>query len=101
MITELNIQLWTLYNRYRFQSLVGNMLAPGQKLTSAIDSEYQGTASVNIEYTDQYGRNYSDTFQLNPRLSEDFAYTVNESNRSDTAPSAIRQSTMALLRDLR
>ena len=90
------------YNeRYKFKSLVGNMLAPGQKLTSSIEKSYKGTVKIHIEYKDQHGKVYKDTFTLSPRLTEDFLYTVNESNKNNQVPTAIRQSTMALLRDLR
>ncbi|MEQ9810343.1 hypothetical protein [Streptococcus jiangjianxini] len=102
-ITKIEIigELDEYNNRYKFQSLVGNMLAPGQKLTSSMEKSYKGNASVNIEYTDQHGKIYKDTFKLNPRMTEDFLYTVNESNKNKEISTAIRQSTMALLRDLR
>lgn len=87
--------------KYRFQSLVGNMLAPGQKITSSMHRDYRGTVTVKISYKDQQNRTYKGQFRLDTSMTADFLYTVNESNKSDQIPSAIRQSTMALLRDLR
>lgn len=89
------------FNKYAFQSLVGNMLAPGQKITSYIDPAFKEKISISISYKDMNGKLYSDTFNLDPQIFEDFAYSVNESNKSDEVPTAIRQSTMALLRDLK
>lgn len=89
------------FNKYVFQSLVGNMLAPGQKITSYIDPKFKEKTSVVLTYKDINGKTYIDTFKLDPQIFEDFPYTINESNDSDKIPTAIRQSTMALLRDLR
>lgn len=89
------------FNKYHFQSLVGNMLAPGQKITSAIHRNFKGIATITISYKDQHGKQYSGTFKLDSQQFEDFAYTINESNTSDSTASAIRQSTMSLLRELR
>ena len=88
-------------NKYKFQSLVGNMLAPNQKVTSNIEEGFKGCANVTIFYKDINGNSYQDTFKLDTQAFEDFAYTTNEANKSDEIPSAIRQSTMALLRDLK
>lgn len=88
-------------NKHQFQSLVGNMIAPGQKLTSAIHPNYKGNISLTVTYTDTKKKLYSDTFKLDARLASDMLYTIHESNKSDQTATAIRQSTMALLRDLR
>ena len=89
------------YNRHHFQSLVGNMLAPGQKITSAIEEHFRGVGNVTVIYADVNGKEFEDTFKLDTQIFEDFAYILVESNKSDEVPSAIRQSTMALLRELR
>ena len=89
------------HNRYQFQSLVGNMLAPGQKITSAIEEHFRGVGNVTVIYADVNGKEFEDTFKLDTQIFENFAYTLVESNKSDEVPSAIRQSTMALLRELR
>lgn len=98
---EIQGELDELNNKHRFQSLIGNMIAPGQKLTSYILPDYKGSILLRITYKDSKGRQYSDTFKLNASIASDMLYTVNESNKSDEPASAIRQSTMALLRDLR
>ncbi|MGT2964165.1 hypothetical protein [Streptococcus acidominimus] len=87
-------------DRRLFQSLIGNMIAPGQKLTSSIHPYHKESATVEIKYKDTHGKKYSDIFTLNPSMLKDFAYTVNESNKQNEIPATIRQSTMALLRDL-
>lgn len=89
------------HNGYQFQSLVGNMLAPGQKITSAIEDHFRGVGNVTVIYADVNGKEFEDTFKLDTQIFEDFAYILVESNKSDKVPSAIRQSTMALLRELR
>ena len=90
------------YNsKHNFRSLIGNMIAPGQKLTSSIHPDYKGSITLKITYTDSKRRLYTDSFKLNAGIASDMLYTVNESNKSDNPASAIRQSTMALLRDLR
>ena len=89
------------HNRYQFQSLVGNMLAPGQKVTSSIEDHFKGVSNVTVIYADVNGKEFEDTFKLDTQIFENFAYTLVESNKSDEVPSAIRQSTMALLRELR
>ncbi|WP_117276491.1 hypothetical protein [Streptococcus intermedius] len=94
-------ELDELNSKHRFQSLIGNMIAPGQKLTSSIHPNYKGNIVLKITYTDSKKRNYTDQFTLNSRLAADMLYTVNETNTSNATATAIRQSTMALLRDLR
>ena len=89
------------HNRYQFQSLVGNMLAPGQKITSSIEDHFKGVGRVTVTYSDVNGKEFEDTFKLDTQIFEDFAYTVVESNKTNEVPSAIRQSTMALLRELK
>lgn len=94
-------ELDELNQKRLFQSLVGNMLAPNQKLTSSIHPHFNSAGKIKITYHDQRKRKYSDTFKLDTRVVKDFYYTVNETDTSDEIPTAIRQSTMALLRDLR
>lgn len=98
---EIDGELDELNSKYRFQSLIGNMIAPGQKLTSYIHSDYKGSIVLKITYKDNKKRSYTDQFTLDAGLAADMLYTINESNKSDEVPTAIRQSTMALLRDLR
>ncbi len=98
---EIEGDLDQLNDKHRFKSLIGNMIAPGQKLTSSIHNDYKGIVTLKITYSDSKKRKYSDKFKLDTGLVANMLYTVNESNKSDEIPSAIRQSTMALLRDLR
>ncbi|KXU09388.1 hypothetical protein Javan226_0007 [Streptococcus phage Javan226] len=88
-------------NKYHFQSLVGNMLAPNQKITSSIQPDFKGECEISITYKDMHNNIYNHSYTLNTQVFEDFVYTINESNKSNEIPTAIRQSTMALLRDLR
>lgn len=88
-------------NKYHFQSLVGNMLAPNQKITSSIHPDFKGKCRITIIYKDIHNNIYKDSYTLDTRIFEDFAFTINESNKSNEIPTAIRQSTMALLRDLK
>ncbi|HEM3577543.1 TPA: hypothetical protein U1C15_001184 [Streptococcus suis] len=94
-------ELDELNQKRLFQSLVGNMLAPNQRLTSSIHSDFNSVGTVRITYHDQRKRKYSDTFKLDTRMVKDFYYSLTEKNKSDEIPTAIRQSTMALLRDLK
>ncbi|WP_156009577.1 hypothetical protein [Streptococcus ruminantium] len=94
-------ELDELNQKKLFQSLVGNMLAPNQRLTSSIHPHFNSTGTIKITYHDQRKRKYSDTFKLDTKMVKDLFYSVNESNKSDEIPTAIRQSTMALLRDLK
>lgn len=98
---EIEGTLDCLNKKHRFQSLKGNMIAPGQKLTSSIDSNYDGEVILTITYSDIKKRKYTERFKLDSGIASDMFYTVSESDKKDTIPSAIRQSTMALLRDLR
>lgn len=88
-------------NEHAFQSLIGNMLAPGQKVTSLIEKDFTGKLVAIVTYHDQRNRSYTASFTLDTQLLASFCYATPESNESDTVPSPIRQSTMALLRDLR
>lgn len=88
-------------NKRLFQSLVGNMLAPSQKLTSSIGSNFNSEGVVKITYHDKKNRQYSDIFKLDTSMVSDLFYTVEEMSKSNEVPTAIRQSTMALLRDLK
>jgi len=98
---EIDGELDELNSKHRFQSLIGNMIAPGQKLTSSIHPNYKGSIVLKITYADSKKRSYTEQFILDARLAADMLYTINESNKSDEVPTAIRQSIMALLRDLR
>lgn len=89
------------YNeKYKFQSLVGSMIAPGQKITSSMEKSYKGCPTISVSYHDQKSKKYNITVTIDTNMMEDMLYSVNEVNKSDEIPSAIRQSTMALLRDL-
>lgn len=88
-------------NKYHFQSLVGNMLAPNQKITSSIQPDFKGKCEISITYKDIHNNIFDHSYTLDTQIFEDFVYTLNESNKSNEIPTAIRQSTMALLRDLK
>ena len=85
----------------QMQSLVGNMLAPGQKMTTRLDEHYKGIVNVKVSYQDPQGKTYQDTFKLDSMAFSDFAYSAQSSKEDGRIPNATRQSTMALLRDLR
>lgn len=88
-------------NRKHFQSLVNNMLAPGQKKTSTIDKEFKGSSEITVHYKDVNEKIYVDTFKLDTQIFEDFAFRTIEASKSEKTASAIRQSTLALLRELK
>ena len=88
-------------NRYHFQSLVNNMLAPGQKITSTIDKDFKGCSEITVHYRDVNKKVYQDTFNLDTQIFDDFAFRTTEASNSNETASAIRQSTMALLRELK
>lgn len=88
-------------NEHHFQSLVNNMLAPGQKVTSTIDKDFKGCSEITVHYRDVNKKVYQDTFNLDTQIFEDFAYRTTEASDSKEMASAIRQSTMALLRELK
>lgn len=98
---QIDGELDSLNSVHRFGSLIGNMIAPGQKFTSSIQPDYKGRITLTITYSDNKKRKYTDEFILDATLASAMIYTVNESNNSDSPATAIRQSTMALLRDLR
>ena len=90
-----------IYNQHNFQSLIGNMIAPGQKFTSNIEDDFKGSSKITISYRDNNRKVYQDTFTLDTNIGLTMSYTLNESNKTDEIPSTIRQSTMALLRAFR
>ena len=90
-----------IYNQHNFKSLVGNMIAPGQKFTSNIEDDFKGSSKITISYRDNNRKVYQDTFTLDTNIGLTMSYTLNESNKTDEIPSTIRQSTMALLRAFR
>ena len=98
---QIDGELDSLNSMHRFGSLIGNMIAPGQKFTSSIDPDYRGRITLTITYSDSKKHKYTDKFVLGANLASAMLYTVNESDNSDSTATAIRQSTMALLRDLR
>ena len=98
---QIDGELDSLNSMHRFGSLIGNMIAPGQKFTSSIHPDYKGRIVITIAYSDTKKHRYTDKFVLDANLASSMLYTVNESNNSDSPATAIRQSTMALLRDLR
>ncbi|KYP21668.1 hypothetical protein [Streptococcus parauberis] len=94
-------ELDELNQKRLFQSLIGNMLAPNQRLTSSIHPHFNSVGVIKITYHDRRKNKYSDKFKLDTSMATDLYYSVSESNKAEEIPSAIRQSTMALLRDLR
>ena len=90
-----------IYNQHNFKSLVGSMIAPGQKFTSNIEDDFKGSSKITISYRDNNRKVYQDTFTLDTNIGLTMSYTLNESNKTDEIPSTIRQSTMALLRAFR
>ena len=90
-----------IYNQHNFKSLIGNMIAPGQKFTSNIEDDFKGSSKITISYRDNNRKVYQDTFTLDTNIGLTMSYTLNESNKTDEIPSTIRQSTMALLRAFR
>ena len=77
------------------------MLAPGQKITSTIDKEFKGSSEITVHYKDVNEKIYVDTFNLDTQIFDDFAFRTSEASNSNETASAIRQSTMALLRELK
>lgn len=98
---QIDGELDSLNSIHRFGSLIGNMIAPGQKFTSSIQDGYKGRITLTITYSDNKKHKYTDKFVLDATLASAMFYTVNESDNIDSPATAIRQSTMALLRDLR
>ncbi len=98
---QIDGELDSLNSVHRFGSLIGNIIAPGQKFTSSIQPGYKGRITLTITYSDNKKHKYTDEFILDANLASAMCYIVNESNNSDSPATAIRQSTMALLRDLR
>ena len=97
---QIDGELDSLNSIHRFGSLIGNMIAPGQKFTSSIQEGYKGRITLTITYSDRRKNKYTDNFVLDATVASTMLYTV-KSNNSDSPATAIRQSTMALLRDLR
>lgn len=54
-----------LNEKFKFKSLLGGTIAPGQKYTSYIDSDYRETIKVCIEYRDLNNRSYKEYFEVN------------------------------------
>lgn len=94
-------QLDSLNNRHKFKSLIGCQVAPGQKFTSVFDNKEDNIAVIEIIYEDIHKKEYTDIFRLNTKTTKDLLYSVPEDNNSKMPSSSIRQSTMALLRELR
>ncbi|QBX25400.1 hypothetical protein Javan254_0045 [Streptococcus phage Javan254] len=94
-------ELDTVHQKLKFQSLVGNMIAPGQSITSTIERGYHGIATLHIKYHDQHNNDYKASFRLDADAFNTLTYIVPDTSNSDDVASAIRQSTAALIRDMK
>ena len=75
---QIDGELDSLNSMHRFNSLIGNMIAPGQKITSSIHPDYKGRIVITIAYSDTKKRKYTDNFVLDANLASSMLYTVNE-----------------------
>ena len=86
---QIDGELDSLNSIHRFGSLIGNMIAPGQKFTSSIQEGYKGQITLTITYSDRRKNKYTDKFVLDATVASAMLYTVNESNNSDSPATAI------------
>lgn len=83
-----------------FKSLNGNMIAPGQKVTSFIARNLKDSYIAEIIYYDKDGKIYREKFKLNTMAFATLSYSSHNSGKNESA-TAIRQSTLALIRELK
>lgn len=91
---QIDGELDPLNSVHRFNSLIGNMIAPGQKFTSSIDPDYKGRITLTITYSDSKKHKYINKFVLDATLASAMFYTVNESNKSDFTVQTSRKNSI-------
>ncbi|MBW9329955.1 hypothetical protein D9N18_01055 [Lactococcus raffinolactis] len=71
-------ELDELNQMFKFSSLINGAIAPGQKYTSYIDSDYKETVNICIKYHDLNNRNYEETFELNTDIGSSLIWIDEE-----------------------
>ncbi len=88
-------------NKRRMSSLIGGMIAPGQKFTSAISKDFKETVTAEIEYVDSQGTKYRETFEIKTGMASDLVWTLHSSSIDSEESRAIKQSTVAILKAIK
>lgn len=88
-------------NKRRMNSLIGGVIAPGQKFTSAISRDFKENVSVEIEYVDTQGTKYKEIFNIKTGMASDLVWTVHSSSLDSEQSRAIKQSTIAILKAIK
>ncbi|MDT2848795.1 hypothetical protein P7H60_06440 [Vagococcus carniphilus] len=86
-------ELDKLTERFKFSSLVGGTIAPGQKFTSFISPDYKETVVVSISYTDLDNKSYNESFKVKTSIASSLLYVDEntiEKSISDSADKIVK-----------
>ncbi|MGM0143732.1 hypothetical protein IGJ94_000259 [Enterococcus sp. AZ153] len=83
-------------DRFKFSSLIGGTIAPGQKFTSFIEPNYKETLTVILSYEDVNKQEYEETFVVKTDIASSLLWV-----KEDTPEKAIRETGKILIKTIK
>lgn len=80
------------------QSVVGGMIMPNQKFTTAIKNDFNKEIKVHIKYSDLNKKEYMETIVIKTDMMKDLRWSSKANSKDSREATAIKHSTHALLR---
>lgn len=81
-----------------FSSLIGGVIAPNQKFTTAIDSELKTTLFFQIQYQELDGTLHTENFAVKTDMARTMLWISKENGKDTPEASAIKKSAHAIIK---
>lgn len=81
-----------------FSSLVGGVIAPNQKFTTAFDPEIKTTLYFIIQYQELDGTIHTENFSVKTDMSRTMLWSSKENSKDTPEAAAIKKSTHAIIK---
>lgn len=85
----------------KLNSLIGATIAPNQKFTSYLESDYNKTVSVNISYKDINDKIYKEKYVLKTDLTNSLFWISTKTTTDTSVSTAIKDSAAEILKSFK
>lgn len=98
---EFQTKLDSSNEQFKLQSLVGGTIAPGQKFTSSLDSDFNDLVVVSFSYQDMDGNIYHEQVDVKTDMSKQLLWHSQTKSSDSNEATAIKLSAQAIVKNLK